>query len=138
MEVLSPQSVIDAKRPGFEVGEHPVDPRQDVVSRHVAYHMRLMRDFASTGITGPAVGFSGAAGDDIGGHEVMQTGSGKIPDDSKTYPTRSGFRALSQDFHRPGNQQLAVMAAALSADWRISLGTVGNHRFIDFDQAVER
>lgn len=70
--MLPPQAVIDGERPGLDVGEDAMDPRQDDVSGHVADDVRFMHYLRRAGIAGPAVGFGGGALGDVGLDEGMQ------------------------------------------------------------------
>ena len=71
LEVPAAQAMIDAQRPGFEVGKDAVDPGQHDMSGHLADDMGIVFDAGRAGIAGPAVGFGGGAGGEIGGQERM-------------------------------------------------------------------
>jgi len=70
LEMLSSQSVIDAKRPGLGVGEGAVYPGQDDVGGHGADDVGLMPDVGGTGVGRPTVGFDRGARCDVGGDEA--------------------------------------------------------------------
>ncbi len=71
LQVLGAQAVVDAERPGLEVGEDAVDPRQDDMGGHVADHMGLVAELGRSRIAGPAIGLGGAVGGDCTGRGAL-------------------------------------------------------------------
>ena len=112
LQMLSCQAVIDAECPDLEVGKHPVDPGQDHMGGHRADDMRVMADAGDAGIAGPAVGLGAGAGAEIVMHECVQSGSRKVLDPGQPEAAAPTFGI---DLDRAGDQQLALMAAALTA-----------------------
>src|SRR6201987_5768537 len=80
LEVLAAQPVIDAQGPDLEVGEDPVNPREHNVGGHLADDVGIVGDAGGAGIPGPAVGFGGGAGGEIGGQKGMGGGGRVIRD----------------------------------------------------------
>ena len=80
LEVLAAQPVIDAQGPDLEVGEDPVNPREHNVGGHLADDVGIVGDAGGAGIPGPAVGFGGGAGGEIGGQKGMEAGGRVIGD----------------------------------------------------------
>jgi hypothetical protein len=70
LKVLAAQSVVDAQGLDLEVGKNPVDPGQHNVSGHLADDMGIVGHAGDAGIAGPAIGFGGRAGSEIGGQNV--------------------------------------------------------------------
>ena len=62
LEVLAAQPMVDAQGPDLEVGEDPVNPRQDDVSGHLADDMGIVGDAGGAGISGPTIGRGGGPG----------------------------------------------------------------------------
>ena len=56
LQVLAAQAVVDTQRPDLEVGEDPVNPRQDDVGGHLADDMGMVDDAGGAGISGPTIG----------------------------------------------------------------------------------
>src|SRR5882672_11576069 len=74
LEVLAPQSVVDAQGPDLEVGEDPVNPGQDDMGGHLADDMGIVGETGGAGIPGPAIGLGGGAGGEVGGEEGVEAG----------------------------------------------------------------
>ena len=74
LQVLAAQAVVDTQRPDLEVGEDPVNPRQDDVGGHLADDMGIVDDAGSAGISGPTIGLGGGTGAEIDGEEGMEAG----------------------------------------------------------------
>jgi len=74
LEVLAAQPVIDAQGPDLEVGEDPVNPRQDDVGGHLADDMGIVGDAGGAGISGPTIGLGGGPGAEVGGEEGAEAG----------------------------------------------------------------
>lgn len=83
LQVRAAEPVIDAECPGFEVGEHAMNSREDCVGGHFADDMRVVIDARRAGICGPAVGFGGGAFGDIGLNESVQACRRIILDDRR-------------------------------------------------------
>ncbi len=98
LQVLGPQAVVDAERPGLEVGEDAVDPRQDQVGGHGADDMGFVARGRQSGIARPAIGLGGRAGCDMSLDEGVQTARGKVVDGGQTQAPR----ASTLDLDRPG------------------------------------
>lgn len=76
LDVLAAEAVINAESPGFQVGEHAVDPGQHDVGGHRADDVRIVGIPLRAGIARPAVGLRRGAGGDGGAQEVVQTVGG--------------------------------------------------------------
>ena len=111
LKMVAAEAVIDAERPGFEVGEHPMDPGKHDMGGHRSNHMGLVPDVVGTGIGGPAVGLGGGVFGKVVGEEAMQAGGGEIVDLGKS--DASGLAVV--DLNRAGDQKLALGAAAAAA-----------------------
>src|SRR5882672_12908808 len=74
LEVLAPQSVVDAQGPDLEVGEDPVNPGQDDMGGHLADDMGIVGDAGGAGISGPTIGLGGGTGAEVGGEEGVEAG----------------------------------------------------------------
>ena len=75
LEMSAAQAMIDAERPGLEVGEYPMDPEEHDVSGHGADDVRLVPDVLGAGIGGPAVGLG-----EVVGEKAMQAVGGEVLD----------------------------------------------------------
>ena len=95
LNVGAAQAVIDAERPGFEVGEHPMDPGQDDMGGHRADHMGFMLDVLCAGIGSPSVGLGGGVLGEIVGQKALQAGGGEVLDFGK--PDASGLAVFDLD-----------------------------------------
>src|SRR5271165_869307 len=82
--MLFAEPVIDAQRPGLEVGEDAAHPRQNDMSGHVADPMRFVGDARRSGIAGPSIGLDGGAGSDAGLEEGAQAGGRGVLDHRQT------------------------------------------------------
>ena len=134
LEILAAQSVIDAERPGLEVGEHAMDPGEHDVGGHRADDMRFVFDILGAGIGSPAVGLGGGVLGEIVGEEAVQGGGGEVLDLGE--PDASGPSFFDLDC--TGDQQLALGAAATAAGYRVLFRTTGKGGFVGLDQAFER
>jgi hypothetical protein len=72
LETVGAQAVIDAQRPGFEVGKGAVSPGQHDVRGHGGNGVGIVDEAGGAGIAGPAVGLGGGAGSKVGGQEGAQ------------------------------------------------------------------
>jgi hypothetical protein len=61
--MLAVQAMIDAQRPGLEVGKDAVSPGQHDMSGHFAYRMGIVVDARGARVTRPAVRLGRGAGD---------------------------------------------------------------------------
>ena len=102
---------------------------------HGADHVGLVADLGCAGIGWPAVGLCGAAGYHVGGHEAMQAGGGEVVDGGQPDAPRDGKRTRAEDLHGAGDQQLAIVAAALAAGGRVLRSAVTDRALVDLDQA---
>ena len=134
LQVLFAQPVIDAERPGLEVGEDAMRPGQDDVRGHRSDNVRVVSNAGSAGVAGPAVGFRGGAGFNAGFNEGVQTRGGEVGDRRQPHPTGP----VVVHFDGASDQHLAIGAAPLPAGRRIGLGAMRDHGFVDFDQARQR
>ena len=91
--MLATQAVIDAERPGLQVGEDAMGPRQDDVGGHRADDVRVVGDAGGAGIAGPAVGPGGGAGFDVGSDEGVQAFGRSSPRSRRAAPGRVRRRA---------------------------------------------
>jgi hypothetical protein len=71
LEVFAAQAMIDAQRPGLEVGKDAVCPGQHDMSGHCADRMGIVVDAGRAGIARPAIRLGGSTGDEIGRQEGM-------------------------------------------------------------------
>src|SRR3954454_9451620 len=132
LEVFSMQAVIDAERPALEIGEDAVGPGQHDMGGHAADDMRIERDAGSTGIPGPAVGFGGGAGGEIGLEEGMQTIGRIVGHLLEADATGAGPAIL--DLDGADHEYLALMAAPAAAGQRIVLAAADDLGFVDLDE----
>src|ERR1700720_1428939 len=117
LEVLAAQPMVDAQGPDLEVGEDPVNPRQDDVSGHLADNMGIVGDAGGAGISGPTIGLGGGAGGDIGGEESMEAGGRVIGGLGGAGAAGAKPPVLALD--GPDDQHFALMAASAPAGDRI-------------------
>ena len=80
LQVLASEAVVDAQRPGLEVGEDTMNPGQDDMGGHVSNDVRVVCDAGRAGVAGPAVGPGGGAGGEIGAEEGVQAVGGEVLD----------------------------------------------------------
>src|SRR5438045_6492109 len=74
LEVLAAQPVVNAQGPGLEVGEDPVNPRQDDMGGHLADDMGIVGDAGGAGVSGPTIRLGGGASGDGVGEEGVEAG----------------------------------------------------------------
>ncbi len=119
LDMSAAQAVIDAERPGFEVGEDPMDPGQDDVGGHGTDDMGLVPDVLGAGIGGPAIGFGGGALGEIVGKKGVKTDCREVLDLGETDAARFAI----SDLDRTDDQELALGASAAAAGNRIAYVT---------------
>ena len=132
-EVLAAQPVIDAQGPDLEVGEDPVNPRQDDVGGHLADDVGIVGDAGGAGISGPTIGLGGGPGAEVGGEEGVEAGGRVISDLAEADAT--GAEAAVLDLDSADDQHFALMAAAATAGDRIVFAAARDFGFIDLDEA---
>jgi hypothetical protein len=74
------QAVVDAERPGLQVGEDAMDPGQHDMGGHFADDMGIVGDVGRAWIGCPSVGFDGCALSQVGGDKTVQRGGGEVLD----------------------------------------------------------
>ena len=74
LKVFLAQTVVDAERPGLQVGEDAVDPRQHHMGGDRTDDMGIVGDIRRAGIARPTVGADRDAGSHVGGDEAVQGG----------------------------------------------------------------
>ena len=131
LQVFVAQAMVDAERPGLEVGEDAVHPGQDKVGGHRADDMGLVVLGRHSGVGRPAVRPGGCAGYDIGVDEAVETRGGEIVDAGET----DTARPPAFDLDGTGDQQLTLVAAPVTTGNRVFLGPMIDCGFIDFHQA---
>src|SRR3954451_3706153 len=99
---------------------------------HAADDMRIVRDAGSTGIPGPAVGFGGGAGGEIGLEEGMQTIGRIVGHLLEADATGAGPAIL--DLDGADYEYLALMAAPAAAGQGIVLAAADDLGFVDLDE----
>src|SRR5438874_11543898 len=72
LEVLAAQPVVNAQGPDLEVGEDPVNPRQDDMGGHLADDMGIVGAAGGPGVPGPTTGLGGGAGGDFVGEQGLE------------------------------------------------------------------
>src|ERR1700756_4327673 len=110
LEVFAAQPVIDAQGPDLEVGEDPVDPRQDDVRGHLADDMGIMGEASGSGISGPTIGLGSGTGREIGGEKGMKAGGRIIGDLAEA--DAAGTAAAVLDLNGAEDQHFALMTAS--------------------------
>src|SRR5260370_7470921 len=128
LEVLAAQPMVDAQGPDLEVGEDPVNPRQDDVSGHLADDMGIVGDAGGAGISGPTIGLGGSAGGEIGGEEGMEAGGRVISDWAQA--DAAGAEAAVLDLDGADDQHFALMAAPATAGDGIVFAAASHFGFI--------
>jgi hypothetical protein len=136
LEVLAAQPVIDAQGPDLEVGEDPVNPREHDVGGHLADDVGIVGDPGGAGIPGPAVGFGGGAGGEIGGKKGVEAG-GRVIGDLAEADT-AGARPAVLDLDGADDEHFAPMAAPAAARDRIVSAAARDFGFINLDEAGQR
>lgn len=96
-QVFAPQAVIDAQRPGFQVGEDAMDAGQNEVGGHGSDDMGVVGDVRRAEIGGEPIGLDDAAGGGVRGDEGMQGGPGEIGDRRETQAPEREFVVLATD-----------------------------------------
>lgn len=135
LQVLGPQAVVDAERPGLEVGEYAVDPGQHDMGGHLADDARVVGDVGGARVACPAVGLGGGAGGEVCGEEGVQAAGGEVRDLRQAYAAWAAIGAAVADLDGAGDEQLALVAAAAAAGRRVVLGAAGDRGLVDLDQA---
>ena len=78
LQVLASEAVVNAQRPGPEVGEDAINSGQDYMGGHVSDDVRIVCDAGRAGVAGPAVGPGGGAGGEVGAREGVQSVGGEV------------------------------------------------------------
>ena len=73
------ETVIDAKRPGLQVGEGAMDPGQHDMGGHVANDIGIVSDVGRAWIGCPSIGFDGCALSQVGRDKTVQRGGTATP-----------------------------------------------------------
>jgi hypothetical protein len=97
---------------------------------------RIVGDAGGTGVAGPAIGFGGRAGSEIGGEKGVQAGGRVIGD--LVEPDTAGTAAAVLNLDRTDNQHFALMAAPAATGERIVFAAASDIGFINLDQAGKR
>ena len=134
LQVLASEAVVDAQRPGLEVGEDAMNPGQDHMGGHVSDDVRVVCDAGRAGVAGPAVGPGRGAGGEVGAQEGVQAVGGEVLDPRQADPAGPTLA----DLDSTGDQQLALVTAPTAAARRVILGAAGDQAFVHFDQARQR
>jgi len=133
LQVASAQPVIDAQGPHLEVGEDPVNPRQDDVGGHLADDMGIVGEAGSAGISWPAIGLGGGTGAEIDGKEGVEAGGRVIGDLAEADAT--GAEAAVFDLDGADDQHFALMAAPAPARDRVVFVAARDLGLIHLDEA---
>ena len=136
LEVLAAQPVVNAQGPDLEVGEDPVNPRQDDMGGHLADDMGIVGDAGGAGVSGPTIRLGGGAGGDVVGEEGVEAGSRVISDLAEA--DAAGAKAAVFDLDSADDQHFALMAAPATARDRIVFAAACDLGFIHLDQAGQR
>ena len=72
--MLAAQPVVDAQGPDLEVGEDPMNPRQDDMGGHLADDVGIVGNAGGAGISRPPIGLGGGPGAEVGGEEGVEAG----------------------------------------------------------------
>jgi hypothetical protein len=134
LQMLGPQAVVYAKRPGLEVGEHAMDPGQHDMCGHGADDARIVVEVGGARVAGPAVGPGGGAGREVYGEEGVQTAGGEVRDLRQA----DAAGAAIADLDGAGDEQLSLVTAAAAAGRWVVLGAAGDRGLVDLDQACQR
>src|SRR5437762_4666270 len=108
LEVLAAQPVVNAQGPDLEVGEDPVNPRQDDMGGHLADDMGIVGDAGGAGVSGPTIRLGGGAGGDVVGEEGVEAGSRVISDLAEA--DAAGAKAAVFDLDSAGTGKRSVPA----------------------------
>ena len=134
LKVFRSQTVVDAERPGLQVGEDAVDPWQHDMSGHRTDDMGIVGDIRCAGIARPAVGADRGAGSDVGGDEAVQRCRGEVGDLGEA----NAAGPAVCDFDRPGNEHFALVAATATPGDRIIFAAQANFRLVDLGETGQR
>jgi len=104
VDVLGAQAVIDAERPGLQVGEDAVDPRQHDVRGHLADEVGIVGEAVRAGIARPAVDLCRGAAGDGGAQKAVQTACREVVDGRQT----DAPRPLLLHLDRAGDEDFAL------------------------------
>jgi hypothetical protein len=136
LEVLAAQAMIDAERPGLEVGKDAVGPGPHDMSSHLADRMGIVVHARGARIARPAVGLGGSTGGEIGRQEGMQAGSRVIGHLLKADTAGTGPAVLHVD--RTNDEDCALMTASAATGRGILRAAAGDRGLIDFDETAQR
>ena len=135
LEVFAAQAMIDAQRPGFEIGKDAVCPGQHDMSGHFADRMGIVVDAGRAGIARPAIRLGGSTGDEIGSQERMQTGGRVIGHFLET--NTAGTGPVICHLGRTNDEDFALMTASAAAGRGIIFAAAGDLGLIDFDETAQ-
>ena len=126
LQVLASETVVDAQRPGLEVGEDAMNPGQDDMGGHVSNDVGVVCDAGRAGVAGPAVGPGSGAGGEVGAQEGVQAVGGEVLDPRQADPAGPTLA----DLDSAGDQQFALVATPAAAARRVVLGAAGDQAFV--------
>src|ERR1700761_5974116 len=132
LEVFAAQAMIDAERPGLEVGKDAVCPGQHDMSGHFADRMGVVVDAGRAGIARPAIRLGGSTGDEIGRQDGMQAGSRVIGHLLKADTAGTGPTVLH--FDRTNDEDFALMTASAATGRGILFAAAGARGLVDLDR----
>jgi len=133
LEVLAAQPVVDAQGPDLEVGEDPMNPRQDDMGGHLADDVGIVGNAGGAGISGPTIRLGGGTGGDVGGEESVEAGGRVISDLADA--DAAGAKSAVLDLDGADDQHFALMAAPATARDRIVFAAARDFGFINLDEA---
>ena len=110
-------------------------PAQDDVGGHLADDFRLVHMVGQASVSGPSVRDDAGTGGCDRGDEGLERGSGEVGDLRETNAARLTF---GREFHRAGNEHLALRAAALTASGRVVLMAQSDLGLVNFDDVLEK
>ena len=110
-------------------------PAQDDVGSHLADHFRLVHMVGQASVAGPSVRDDAGTGGGDRDDEGLERGAGEVGNLRETNAARLAF---GREFHRAGNEHLALRAAALTASRRVVLMAQGDLGLVNFDDALEQ
>jgi hypothetical protein len=110
-------------------------PAQNDVGGHLADHFRLVHMVGQASVAGPSVRDDAGTGGCDRDDEGLERGAGEVGDLRETNAARLAF---GREFHRAGNEYLALRAAALTASGRVVLMAQGYLGLVNFDDVLEK
>ena len=110
-----------------------MNPWEHDVGGHLSDDVGIVGDAGGAGVPGPAIGFGGGAGGEIGGKKGMEAGGRVIGDLAEA--DAAGAEAAVLDLDRADDQHFALMTAPATASDRVVFAAAGDFGFIDLDEA---